>query len=286
MALAKVDVTTSPIVTKEYKIQNLPTLKFFRNGHVSDYDGGLSKEDVISFMQRKSEPLSVAYYSTQELKDHLTKDSSVIVGYFEDTESEEYDQWESVLSTMENIQAVHITSEDIAEDMDVEIPSIYIYNGIENPHQFTGSIKDLKAWISLNTLPLIIPFKENYAKILFSKDHSIRTQLVIFAPEQSIINYASILEKIAETYHEKLFVVHIASENGRLMNYFGISNKEVPAVLMINLKQEQMIKYRFVGELTEENLEGFVYDYFANRLQPYYKSEEKPTQVGIVKVYQ
>ena len=153
MALAKVDVTTSPIVTKEYKIQNLPTLKFFRNGYVSDYDGGLSKEDVISFMQRKSEPLSVAYYSTQELKDHLTKDSSVIVGYFEDTESEEYDQWESVLSTMENIQAVHITSEDIADDMSVEIPSIYFYNGIENPHQFSGSIKDLKAWISLNTLP-------------------------------------------------------------------------------------------------------------------------------------
>lgn len=284
MALAKIDVTTNPAVTKEYGIKNLPTLKFFRNGHVSDYDGSLSKEDVISFMQSKSEPLSVAYYSTQELKDHLTKDSFVVVGYFEDTESEEFEQWGSVLSTMENIQAIHITSEDIAEDMDVEIPSIYIYNGIENAHQFTGSIKDLKTWISINTLPLIIPFKENYSKILFSKDHSIRTQLIIFAPEQGIMKYASILEKIAELYHNRLFVVHIASENGRLMNYFGITNKDIPAVLMINLKQEQMKKYRFVDELTLENLEWFINDYFANKLQPYYKSEEKPTQVGVVKV--
>lgn len=284
MALAKIDVTTNPAVTKEYGIKNLPTLKFFRNGHVSDYDGGLSKEDVISFMQSKSEPLSVAYYSTQELKDHLTKDSFVVVGYFEDTESKEFEQWESVLSTMENVQAIHITSEDIAEDMDVEIPSIYIYNGIENAHQFTGSIKDLKTWISINTLPLIIPFKENYSKVLFSKDHSIRTQLIIFAPEQGIIKYASILEKIAELYHNRLFVVHIASENGRLMNYFGITNKDIPAVLMINLKQEQMKKYRFADELTVENLEWFVNDYFANKLQPYYKSEEKPTQVGVVKV--
>ena len=284
MALAKIDVTTNPAVTKEYGIKNLPTLKFFRNGHVSDYDGGLSKENVISFMQSKSEPLSVAYYSAQELKDHLTKNSFVVVGYFEDTESKEFEQWESVLSTMENIQAIHITFEDIAEDMDVEIPSIYIYNGIENAHQFTGSIKDLKTWISINTLPLIIPFKENYSKVLFSKDHSIRTQLIIFAPEQGIIKYASILEKIAELYHNRLFVVHIASENGRLMNYFGITNKDIPAVLMINLKQEQMKKYRFADELTLENLEWFVNDYFANKLQPYYKSEEKPTQVGVVKV--
>lgn len=278
------DCTKNPHVTKEYGINRFPTLKFFRNGVASDYDSGRKKEDVIAFMQDRSGPITVSYYSTADLKEALNKEGNKIVGYFESTDSPLYKEWYDIISTIEGVKAIHITDEDIAEDMDVEIPSIYIYENANTRIQFPDEMKDFKKWVLLRNLPPIIPFSELYMHILFSKDHSLRTQLLYFAPSQELGEDGSVLKEVAMKYKGKLFVVHIPSENGRLMEYFGIHSKEVPALLMADFGSSNIQKYLFTEKITEDALTKFIEGFFGHTLKPYYKSEEAPEQVDLVYV--
>lgn len=284
MFLAKVDCTKNPRVTKEYGISRLPTLKFFRNGVASDYTSGRKKEDVIAFMEDKSGPISVSYYSTAELKEALNKEGNKIVGYFESTDSPLYKEWYDVISTIEDVKAIHITDEDIAEDMGVEIPSIYIYENVDVKTQFPERMETFKKWVILKNLPPIVPFNQFYMHLLFSEDHSIRTQLLYFAPSQDLGEGDSILKEVAMKFDGKLFVVHIPSENGRLLEYFGIRSKEVPALVIADFGSSEVQKYRFTEKLTKDALIEFIEGFFDHTLKPYYKSEEVPEQVDLVYV--
>lgn len=278
------DATANPRLTKEYGIRGFPTLKFFRNGIGSDYDYGRTKEEIIDFMQSKSGPLSVTFFSSAELKEKLNAEPTTIVGYFESTESKEYKEWYAIISSLDEVNAVHITSDTVAEEMGVEIPSIYIYDDASTKIEFTGDIRDMKKWLILNSLPLIVPFSQTYSKKLFSSEHDVRTQLIVFAPEKELGDTSSVLEKVARTFHGKLFVVHIPSQNGRLLEYFGISSKEVPALLIANFESNHMKKYRFEGDITDDAVNQFIIQYFGGLLAPYYKSEEVPKQVDLVYV--
>lgn len=48
--LAAVDCTKNRKVAGKYEIKGYPTLKYFKDGKDSEYEGGRSKEDLISFL--------------------------------------------------------------------------------------------------------------------------------------------------------------------------------------------------------------------------------------------
>ena len=61
--LAKVDSTVQTKVAARFSIQGYPTLKFFVNGKDSEYNGGRTKKDIVSWMKKKAGP------STKDLAD-------------------------------------------------------------------------------------------------------------------------------------------------------------------------------------------------------------------------
>ena len=50
--LGAVDCTKNRRVGSKYDIKGYPTLKYFKDGSATEYDGGRSKEDFISFLTR------------------------------------------------------------------------------------------------------------------------------------------------------------------------------------------------------------------------------------------
>lgn len=57
--LAKVDATAEPTIAEKFSVQGYPTIKFFINGQVVDYEGGRTTPDIVSWILKKSGPPSV-----------------------------------------------------------------------------------------------------------------------------------------------------------------------------------------------------------------------------------
>ena len=261
------DATANPKLSQRFSIRGYPTLKFFKNGNAVDYDSGRSKNDIVNYMKKKSGPVAVTYNTKEDLETAIDAVEVAIVGYFKDTECEEYKQWYGVMAGLDDVTAIYITDDAIAKEMKVEMPAVVMYKTLAYSIAFTGEPKDLNKWIILNELPLIVPFSQQYSRKLFSPEHGIKYQLMFFAPE-----------KIAAAFMGKLFIVHIPSENARLLDYFGLTADQVPALSMADFSNDNMLKYMFDSEFTEEAITAFLNDFFEGKLTPFLKSEEVPEE--------
>ena len=281
--LAEVDATASPKLSQRFSIRGYPTIKFFKNGNAVDYDSGRSKADIVNYMKRKAGPVAVTYATLDDLKTAIDSTEVAVVGYFESTECEEYKEWYGVMATVDDITAIYITDAAIAEAMEVSVPSVVLYKTLKASLKFEGKSEDLKKWIILNQLPLVVPFSQQYSRKLFAPEHGIKVQLMFFAPEKNPGEALPVLEKVASAFMGRLFIVHIPSENARLMDYFGLAAEQIPALAMADFSGEGMDKYLFEGEITEERVADFIERFFDHKLTPFLKSEDIPKeQVGPV----
>ena len=114
--LAQVDATACPKLSQRFAIRGYPTLKFFKNGNAVDYDSGRSKQDIVNYMKKKSGPVAVAYNNKDDLETAIEAVDVAIVGFFENTESEEYQKWYAVMATLDDATAIYVTDADLAKD--------------------------------------------------------------------------------------------------------------------------------------------------------------------------
>ena len=250
-----------------------------------DYDSGRTKDDIVNYMKKKSGPVAVTYATKEELEAAIDAVPVAVVGFFENTESEMYKSWYTVMAAMDDVTAIYVTDAAIMKAMNVEANTIVLYKTLTASIKFTGEMKDLKKWIILNELPLIVPFSQQYSRKLFDPEHGIQVQLMFFAPEKNPGEAVTPLEKVAAKYMGKLFIVHIPSENARLLDYFGLTAEQVPALAMADFAGDGMQKYLFEGEITEDAVSQFIDKFFEGQLTAFLKSEEVPKeQVGPVYV--
>ncbi|KAG0213020.1 hypothetical protein BGX33_003207 [Mortierella sp. NVP41] len=52
VVVAKVDATVEKAVAKKYGVSDYPTLKYFADGSIKEYEGGRSEEDLIRFINK------------------------------------------------------------------------------------------------------------------------------------------------------------------------------------------------------------------------------------------
>ena len=78
--LAKVDVTIAVETATTYKINSYPTIKMFRGGKDSDYTGGRTEVDIVSWVNKKSRPAFHVINTREELQSYQEKYSSFVLG--------------------------------------------------------------------------------------------------------------------------------------------------------------------------------------------------------------
>jgi len=54
--LAKVDATAESEIAKRYKVEGYPTIKFFKEGEVNDYDGPRDHPGIVVWVREKTDP--------------------------------------------------------------------------------------------------------------------------------------------------------------------------------------------------------------------------------------
>jgi len=51
--LAKVDATEHKKIGEKYDVKGFPTLKFFKNGVVTEYNGGRTDISIVNWLKKK-----------------------------------------------------------------------------------------------------------------------------------------------------------------------------------------------------------------------------------------
>ena len=275
--LASVDASKNPKLVETYAIRKFPTILLVRNGIAVEYNWDLKSDGFVEYMKQRAGPVAATYNSVAQLKKALEKSSVAIVGYFENSECEEYKKWEQEMIALDTEHAVFISSPAIAKEMDVQMPAVVLYYNGKDPVQVDARDGNIRQWMVLSGLPKIVPFTSFYSKLLFSPDHAIRTHLIVFAAAKMPEELTTVLESVATRFKGQLFVVSVNPDLDSLFDYFGIDKESLPSLLLVQVddtKKKSLLK----EDLTEENVTHFVEAFLAGHYEPYWKSEAVPDE--------
>ena len=100
------------------------------------------------------------------------------------------------------------------------------------------TVKGLKKWISIKSLPLIIPYERQYMKEMFMKDNEVFDHFLLFSSSKYLIENPEIktlFEQIAIDYESRLFVVNIYEKNQNMLEFFGVDPSNLPTLSMVRI---------------------------------------------------
>lgn len=290
--LAKVDCTEAGKEScGKYGVSGYPTLKVFRNGVHSDYEGPRESAGIVSYMRKQSGPSSV------ELKDksHLDKkvadaDSNLIVGFFSSEDSFSKKFLKAADQQRENYMFAHTFDSEIAGEHANSIvmfrpkhmhakfePASYSFTNAD------ASTLDIVKFYDDNALGLVGQMtKDNGDK--FSKP----TVTVYFKLDWKLDPKGgkyirNRVARVAKKFVGKAsFAVANKQDFQNKIDDWGFSAMDEVVVAAQNDKQQVFL---MSDKWSVAALEKFVADLLGGLLEPYIKSEPVPEDnTGPVKV--
>jgi len=282
--LAKVDATEESKLAEKFEVRGYPTLKFFRNGKPTEYNGGRTADTIVTWVEKKTGPPAVTLDSVDAAKTFIEDNEIAVIGFFDDLESAEAKAFKDVAGSNDDHKfGIAKTGSDVATENKVDAQSIVLFKKFdEGRNDLTEGLTDTEAigkFVAANALPLVVDFNHETAQKIFSGE--IKSHLLMFLSKsaEEYKGYHETATKIAKDFKGQLLFVSIDTDeedHKRILEFFGIKEDELPGMRIIKLA-EDMAKYRpESGDLSEDNIRGFVQAYLDGKLKQHLLSEDIP----------
>lgn len=285
VTLAKVDCTEAgKEICNKFGVSGYPTLKIFRNGAVSkEYNGPRDSAGIVKYMKSQVGPSSKDLSSEEIIKNFLSKDDVVVVGFFE-TETDLKGKFIQLANKLrEKVNFGHTTSQSVIDKYNYKNnvvlyrpkhlsnkfePDFIIYDGEE-------TTLALEAWITSNYHGLVgyrqkenmEAFKPPYVGVYYAVDY-------VKNPKGT--NYwRNRVLKVAKSVKDVTLAINNKDDFQHEINEYGLEfvSDDKPIVLARSLDNK---KYIMKDEFSVDNLEKFVKNFQNGNLEPYIKSEAVP----------
>jgi len=278
--LAKVDATVEKDLAEEYDINGFPTLKIFKSGSVTDYQGGRTESTIISYMKKKSGPSAKTLTTVESALAFIAADSVAVVGFFDSVDSPVAKIFLTVADSLDDYVFGITDSQDVKTKYNVPANTIVVFKTYDEPETqipiTTESTTDeLSKQISASTLYLIETFSNDRAKAIFSGPLQIHA--LIFADKEAASFKAleAELSVVATELKGKLLFVWVPLSESRVYDYFGIQTTDVPRFIISDMSVSgQNKKYLYEGKMEKAEIATFATDVLGGKLSPTLKSEE------------
>jgi len=285
--LGKVDAVKHKEIAERFGVRGYPTLKYFINGDLEtpvDYNGGRTKDKILSWVQTQELPAVSFIKSEEDLNGLRSKKSIVLVVFLEKADPDAMLEIEKAAEKLRNdlVVAVAYGSELTGES---ELPTVAFYMEDFEPLYFPGPITEssiLRIFRNERFPPIGEIGPDNYQSYM---DRNLPLVWLAISPDEEKTANAvlDVMEPFAIERKGKLSFVWLDADkfSGHIEN-LGI--QKIPGFLLID--EETNEKFKFSGDIMNtEDLTDFFTKYDEGKLESFLKSESEPEQnEGNVKV--
>ncbi|KGL83145.1 Protein disulfide-isomerase-like of the testis, partial [Tinamus guttatus] len=282
----KIDVTDQHDLRKEFNIQQFPTVKLFVDGSRKDpidCKGVREASTFITWVKRRTGPSTVLINSTAQAEAILNTEDLAVIGFFKELHGDSVDVFCETAKEVPEMPFGMTTSEEVSASYAIRKSTLVVFKKgkpVHNEVLEDGSQNklDLTRLIKTFTLDLVTEYNLETSVKIF--DVPVESHILLFAPKSSQtfnMTYEDYKSAAAEFRGKIMFVFVDTNEtrNGRVFEYFRITQADVPAVRILNLTSDA--KYKMpADEVTVENLRHFCQNYLDGKAKLHLSSEEVP----------
>ncbi|XP_077219681.1 protein disulfide isomerase-like 1-6 isoform X2 [Tasmannia lanceolata] len=290
LLLAKLDAERHAKAAALLGIKGFPTLLLFVNGSAQLYTGGFTKGEIIIWATKKTGVPVIRLSSTIAAEEFLKKHDIFVVGWFEDFEGPDYEEFLKAATADNEIQFVETSNAEVAA---VLFPDIALKNhflGIvkNEPERYVTFEDDFEAskileFLGYNKFPLVTILTElNSVRVYTSP---LKLQVYIFSEVDDFKDLLVPLQNVARKFKSKIMFVYVDIKEENLakpfLTLFGVESEEP---IVTGFDNRIGSKHLLENDITPINLEEFCTGLLNGTLSPYYKSEPIPHTKGIIQV--
>merc|ERR1712038_569596 len=278
IALAKIDATEHGELAKRFGVRGYPTLKWFKKDpeNALEYGGGRKEPEIVSWIEKKTGPAALPLESVEAANKFKDDNEVAVVGYF--PEGSDSAAFMAAADSVDDVPFGITADEAVAKELDLAAGAITLFKKFdEGFNKYEEG--DIAAFVKTNMLAYVTEFSDKTAPKIFGGD--IKKHSLLFAAK-SASDFNDNLEAFtasAKANRGKVLYVHIdcdKSDNGRILEFFGLKEEECPDVRIIEMGKF-MQKYKPPTEdLTEEAFSAFVAGVLDGSIVRHLMSEEIP----------
>ena len=288
IVLAKVDATVEQDLGTQYQVTGYPTLKLFRRGRVSEYNGPRDSNGIIKYMMKQSEPATLPLTSIRDITRNLRFTSSVLVGFFESPDDPGFLAYSDAANEARESSMIfaHTADHEIASTYNIEFGTIAIFIPRRYYNEYEPKIKEYKGPYDVPPSELIATLKrlstplvgwrtQGNADLLYSVYPLFVGYMSIDDEEDSFEYLKNKMIPLTIKYPEIVFAISDDSEFKNELKELQLDDRsdDFYFAIFAGLKE----KYAFdKEEITTETMEEFILDYKAGNLRPVRRSQPIP----------
>lgn len=279
--LAKVDATVEQALGTRFSIQGYPTLKFFRSGQPTDYDGGRTANEIVQWVNKKSGPVSKVLASQADIDSFVSGKGTKVVGFLS---AEQESVWNSIAldKGLSAFAFAHVADSALLGSKSVG--TVELHKEGEDVQTYTGEFtkEAVVAWLLSEGFPLVDELnQESFTRGLDSGSDI----LAVFLSSKTDSHFA-VATEVAKAFRGKLMTTW--SSQIQIASRWGSSGEVVPVAIYVK-NSGQRPQFIVWNEATEksfdvESLSAFAKAAAAGEYKSFRKSEAVPENDGPVTV--
>ena len=183
--LAKVDATIETKLAEKFGVQGFPTLKFFKKGVASEYGGGRTEPEIVSWINKKTGPPAKELGDAEAVKKFVDDREVAVIGFFADKES---DLAKAFIKSADSIDDVEfgIAAPASSGDLAVTGDKIVITKKFDDKRADYSGEADADAitkFVKGESIALVTEFSDETAPKIFGGD--IKSHILLFISKKS-----------------------------------------------------------------------------------------------------